>query len=152
MADRSYSTQGNPAGTAVHKAPLTVTRMQEIIRGSERAAPSDALRAYLSGIHMEDVETQRETKDKLPERLRKSHQAPQIVTVQPRGSNPGGEYVILPAERFIALAAAVVPEHQPFVPITARMRACAPADLDTPVRPQVPRRRRSVRAQLPEIG
>ena len=158
VKDRSWLGKSAISGrTSAAKGKPTASRFQEKILslgGTLRlSSPSGrALRDYITALRSKDVETQRETKDKLPERLRRSHEAPQIVTVKPRGDNPGGEYVIVPSERFVDLVEAAAPERRgsAFVPITALMREVAEVEIGGAVRPRATGRRlRSSRARLP---
>jgi hypothetical protein len=76
---------------------------------------------YFSKLDASAIATQRDTKDQLPSRLKAAGKVPQIVTVQARGGEAGGVYLIMPIEKAVeALEVQLGEQH--FVPITVALR------------------------------
>ncbi len=107
---------------------------------------------YFALIDASSVATQRDTKDQLPRRLKASAVTPQIVTVQSRGGEKGGAYLIIPLETAAETLEARAREEQ-FVPITASLREIG-GDCEIPsVTPRSSGRRlRSVCPEIPEAA
>jgi hypothetical protein len=86
---------------------------------------------YFSLLDDSAVATQRDTKDHLPRKLKAAAKAPQVVTVQPRGGEKGGAYVIIPLDTMAEMLERQAREEQ-FVPITASLREIS-GDTEIPV-------------------
>lgn len=82
---------------------------------------AERIASYFLQIDKSCVATQRVTKHRLAERLRKSLLKPQIVAVQGRGSKKGSAYLIMPLELAAEMLEARI-EEQRFVPITETLR------------------------------
>jgi len=86
---------------------------------------------YFADFDDGSVATQRDTKDHLHRRLKAAAAGPQVVTVQPRGGEKGGAYVIVPLDTLAEALEARASEER-FVPITASLREIG-GNLDLPV-------------------
>ncbi|RIA46359.1 hypothetical protein DFR49_0899 [Hephaestia caeni] len=116
-------------------------------------AHGNAIGHYVARIDEHAIATQRDTKDKLPGRLRASSETPQIVTVQARGGERAQAYVIIPIDKFAETLEAAQDDEDDFVPITARMRMIdAGAELPVLSPRRSDRRRRSERASVPALA
>lgn len=99
--------------------PTLIERVRNA--GAALAEKGHEVGRYFQQLDSGSVATQRETKDQLPRRLKASSREPQIVTVQARGEEEGGTYLILPLEK-MAETLEAQGEEEPFVPITASLR------------------------------
>lgn len=86
---------------------------------------------YFLQLDASSIATQRDTKDQLPRKLKASMVAPQVITVQPRGGEKGGAYLIIPLDKVAETLEAREREEQ-FVPITASLREIG-GDTEIPV-------------------
>lgn len=84
--------------------------------------------SYYSRFTAKDIASSASVKDSFSARLKQSRDAPQIVTVQPRGQDAASEYVIIPIEEMNRLLEAQVnAKAADFVPITAKLKAVSDA-------------------------
>ena len=108
---------------STHKAQestqMWIHRLREA--GTALARRGNPIGRYFSMLDDSTIATQRDTKDQLPRRLKAAADAPQVVTVQPRGGEKGGVYVIVPLDT-MAEALEVRSREEQFVPITASLR------------------------------
>lgn len=105
------------------RSPDTTRTLIKRVRdaGAALAARGNKIGYYFLQLDDPAVATQRDTKDQLPRRLKASAKEPQVVTVQARGEEEGGAYLIIPLEKMAETLEAQSAE-EPFVPITASLR------------------------------
>lgn len=110
-----------PAGSLRAKGDVKTLLSRMRIASQKLAVHNRKLGKYFVNLDEPSVDNQRSVKDKLPQKLRDSEKAIQVITVRKRGANKGGTFVILPLDLMAETLEAQV-EEVDFVPILDLLR------------------------------
>lgn len=110
-----------PSGSVQTRADIKTLLSRVRIASQKLAVHNRRLGKYFVNLDEPSVDSQRSVKDKLPQKLRDSEKAIQVITVRKRGANNGGTFVILPLD-LMAETLEVQVEDVDFVPVLDLLR------------------------------
>lgn len=124
----------------------------QLMRDISQAFSDDdaALSAYFSSVDDDDIIPQRSARNDFSHRLELARTTPTVVTVRPRGDNPGGTYLIIEATKAIQMARSAEKEQRKETIIDRMRKIRAEMDIQLP-KLRAPENQRP-RSSVPRIG